>query len=247
MQILTNTPTPTHYPHAAPVAPLTRDERLQLAECEYIIHTGIDAFISVWAALGVIRDNRLYRETHANFEAYTRERWNIHSRQAAAQKIIAANIALRLSNKFDTSEMCLTHALELQGLDDEGLETVWRVVKDTAPDGKVTAKHVKSVVNVFRDVIAIGAIDDGTGNSIPAVGALHAAITEETYERMKRQQQHLAEKRGERLVAVTQAHVARVYHQEGGDYIVFRVSPDARAALAAGQDVKLVIYEKEQE
>lgn len=245
MQLLTDTPTPTHYRRAIPVTPLTDDEHQELQHCEEIIRDGIKVFIQVGTALKIIREKRLYRGTHNTFDEYVDQRWGIHSRQAAAQKIIAANIALRLSNKFDTSEICLTHALELQGLDDEGMETVWRVVKDTAPDGKVTAKHVKSVVNVFRDALATGAIDGGTGHSIPAAGALHAAITEETYERMKRQQQHLAEKRGERLVAVTTAHVARTYRQDDGDYIVFRVSPEARAALAAGQDVKLVIYEKE--
>jgi len=43
---------------------------------------------------------------------------------------------------------------------------VYRFVKATAPNGVVTPGHFKSAVNVAKDVIAVGAIDDGTGTMV---------------------------------------------------------------------------------
>ena len=47
----------------------------RLAECEAVIERGQQTFIEVGQALMEIRDSRLYRETHATFEAYCNERW----------------------------------------------------------------------------------------------------------------------------------------------------------------------------
>lgn len=49
-------------------------------------------------ALTVIRDARLYRETHATFEAYCRERWQM-SRPRAYQLISAAGMSTTVDNE----------------------------------------------------------------------------------------------------------------------------------------------------
>jgi site-specific DNA-methyltransferase (adenine-specific) len=75
---------------------------------------------------------------------------------------------------------------------------VWEVVKQTAPKGKITAAHVQSTVNVLKEVLATGAIDNGEGVAIPVTEAtvdhLKAAVTEETYERTKRQEEYIHQK-----------------------------------------------------
>ena len=45
-------------------------EVARLAELELVIERGQKAFVAVGNALAEIRDQRLYRETHATFEAY---------------------------------------------------------------------------------------------------------------------------------------------------------------------------------
>jgi len=53
-----------------------------LAECEAVIERGLATFVEVGAALLEIRGHRLYRETHATFEDYCRERWSFTDRRA---------------------------------------------------------------------------------------------------------------------------------------------------------------------
>jgi ParB family chromosome partitioning protein len=64
----------------------------RLAELETVIERGMQTFLEVGNALMEIRDQRLYRETHATFEAYCRERWG-WTRQHANRQIQAARMA----------------------------------------------------------------------------------------------------------------------------------------------------------
>ena len=61
---------------------LSRHERAQLAELELVVKGGLATFVEVGQALVEIRDRRLYRETHATFEAYCRGRWRMSARHA---------------------------------------------------------------------------------------------------------------------------------------------------------------------
>lgn len=70
---------------------------------------------------------------------------------------------------------------------------VWEVVKQTSPTETITADHIKSVVGVAKSMLVSGAIDDGTGNDMRISDIPKAAIIEETYERMQRQKQHIAD------------------------------------------------------
>lgn len=73
-------------------APLTQSEKHVLADCEGIIRRGVATWREVGDALATIRDRRLYRETHATFDAYARDRWDI-GRSRAYQLIAAADLA----------------------------------------------------------------------------------------------------------------------------------------------------------
>jgi hypothetical protein len=88
-------------------------------------------------------------------------------------------------------------ARPLTELEPEAQRLAWEVVIETAPQGKVTAAHVKSVVTVLKEVLTTGALDAGEGISIPigraTITHVKAAVTEETYERMMRQEIHIVE------------------------------------------------------
>jgi hypothetical protein len=64
----------------------------RLAELEQIVQRGLATFREVGAALLEIRERRLYRETHATFEDYCRERWHM-PRQHADRYIRSAKVA----------------------------------------------------------------------------------------------------------------------------------------------------------
>lgn len=79
------------------------------------------------------------------------------------------------------------------GLTPDEARLVLNVVRQTAPEGKVTGAHVRSVVTVLREVVTTGAVDPGSGEQVAVIApVLAAAITEETYERLQRQREHLA-------------------------------------------------------
>lgn len=180
---------------------LTDDETQQLEGCEEIIENGLNIWYQVGEALLHIRDKKLYRSTHKTFEDYCRERWDMDRRYA--NRLIGASSVLENLGSIDPKPTSETHVRPLTPLAPEEQKLVWDVVQQTAPRGKVTAEHVKSVVTVLKEVTATGAIDDGTGTSIPVSEAtvthIKAAVTEETYERMARQETHVAEKQAKRL------------------------------------------------
>lgn len=176
---------------------LTEEEKIRLASHEEVIDNGLNTFHKVGMALLDIRDNRLYRQNHRTFESYCQERWGMERRHAY-RLMDAAQVVENVSNWTQSPPTNEAQARPLTPLEPEQQTLVWQVVEKTAPNGKVTNDHVKSVVNVLKDVVRTGAIDNGEGVDIPVetagVDHLKAAIVEETYERMKRQELHIEEK-----------------------------------------------------
>lgn len=111
------------------------------------------------------------------------------------RQLAAAFVEQVIAPDSPIGEIPESHLRPITGLTETQSQIVWQVVEDTAPAGKVTAAHVKSVVNIISEITATSALDDGTGNQIPIAQAttahLKAAITEETYERMQRQKAHI--------------------------------------------------------
>lgn len=177
---------------------LTEEEKIRLAEHEEVIDDGLNTFHKVGMALLDIRDNRLYRQNYRTFEHYCQERWGMG--QSHAYRLMdAAQVVnnLQSSPNGGTLPESERHIRPLIDLQPEEQQVIWNVVKKTAPKGKVTENHVKSVVNVFKDVVQTGAIDSGDGIDIPVHRAttdhVKVAVTEEAYERQKRQELYLEE------------------------------------------------------
>lgn len=182
--------------HAERTEYLDYDEAREFSAHESVIQAGVSMFRAAGKALQEINAKRLYRTHYTTFADYCYERWQI-SRAYAYRLISASEVAenLTLSPIGDTGEVLINEAQarELAPLKPDEQRVVWEVVKQTAPKGKVTAQHIKSVVNVCKDLTVSGAIDNGTGEQIAVSEVGKAAITEETYERMKRQEIHIAE------------------------------------------------------
>lgn len=173
---------------------LTTTEQTELAENESVIERGLKTFHEVGNALIAIRDKRLYRQTFKTFEDYCQQKWGLGERRAY-QFIDAAKVLENLKSEpmvqLPASER---QARPLTQLEPEAQRVVWDIVQKTAPNGKVTADHVKSVTSVFKEVATTKAIDDGSGVQVAVSDVFKAAVTEETYERMKRQEAYIAQK-----------------------------------------------------
>jgi site-specific DNA-methyltransferase (adenine-specific) len=131
---------------------LSTQERKRLAELEQVVEEDLGRFVAVGRALLEIRDQRLYRETHARFRDYLEERWSI-SRSRGYQLIDAAKVSELVSTMVDTppNERQTRELVPLLREDEQVLVTVWRELKTTYGDNLTTAS-VRDAVD--RYVIA---------------------------------------------------------------------------------------------
>ena len=135
---------------------MTVRERSRLTACEQDIDKGGNLIVT---ALAVIRDEKLYRDTHETFEAYCVERWKM--RADYANKLIAhgkvlANLeeANLNTNGIQIKERATREIRDLQPA--EQVEVV-KVAVDKV--GKATAKAVKEAKEELQ---ATGKISGGT-------------------------------------------------------------------------------------
>jgi hypothetical protein len=115
-----------------------------LARLEQIISDGMRTFVDVGRALARIRDEKLYQETHATFEAYCRERWEF-TRSYAHRLIGAAGVVANWQHELPPPAN-EAQARELAKLPAEQQAEAWAEVVEAAPAGAVTAKLVADVV-----------------------------------------------------------------------------------------------------
>lgn len=154
--------------HDDDAVPLTDVEQTRLATLEAIVERGQQTFIEVGTALLEIRDERLYRAEHSNFEDYCRARWG-WSRGRAYQYMDAAKVVAAVSTTVDAAPANEAQARELVPLlrsEDAGetMGAAWIEAMGRANERKrpVTAEIVREVVDEKREEL-IGAVlaEDG--------------------------------------------------------------------------------------
>ncbi len=139
----------------------------RLAKLESVVQKNLVGFAAAGEALTEIRDKRLYRSDFETFEEYCGKKWGL-KRQRAYELMDAAEIASNLSEISDT-RIRESHAAELKNLPAEEQREAWQEAVATAPEGKVTAKHVAEVVARRR-----GDDDDESGKDFAANAPLRA-------------------------------------------------------------------------
>lgn len=133
---------------------LSPGEVTELNRLEGVIEKNLRAFYETGCALLKIRDSRLYRETHDTFEEYCRDRWDM-TRDYAYKLIGSSEVVDNLENVDHGIQIKPTTERQARPL--TKLETpeqqreVWEMAVETAPDGKITAKHVANVVKEIKN------------------------------------------------------------------------------------------------
>ena len=133
-------------------AELTKSEQSELARLCKVVDEGLSSFLAVGTALKQISAGNLYRATHATFEEFVKQRWNI-GKSHAHRMMDAAEIHEELSpiggsfpivNEIKTERQLR----ELKRLGGEGvseaMEKITEVCKETGK--KPTAKVIEAVV-----------------------------------------------------------------------------------------------------
>lgn len=125
-------------------------EENRLDELETVIEHGLKTFIDVGTALLEIRDSRLYRKEYTTFEEYCRGKWG-WERRHAYRLIDAAKAVENVSNWTQIQPATESQARPLTSLPPEVQADVWQRAVETAPEGKITAAHVQSVVDDYKE------------------------------------------------------------------------------------------------
>lgn len=136
---------------------LSISEAGRLAELETVIERGLQTFIEVGSALMEIRDSRLYRQMYSTFEEYCQERWDLR-KSRTYQLMDAAEVVENLKSStivdFSSGTIPLpvneAQARPLAKLEVEMQRQAWQRAVETAPQGKITARHVETVVREFQ-------------------------------------------------------------------------------------------------
>lgn len=178
-------------------------------------------------AIEAIRDQRLYRVEYDTFEDFCQAEC-AHTRQHINRLIKAVNLMQELEPlgfSIDNERQ----ARALSDLTGEQRRDVLAIAKVTAPEGKVTAAWLESTANVVKAVGTTGGyVDVGDGEMTP----LKAAITHETYERAKRQEEHIKAGKAKPLIVASGSI---------GDALA-QVSTALRECAS---DVRIVVYAME--
>jgi hypothetical protein len=131
-----------------------------LAELETVIERGLSTFVDVGTALAEIRDSRLYRGSHSDFDAYCRDRWGF-SRRHSSRLITAAQIAEQLGPVGPIPELSTVvdtplptserQVRELARVVPEQRAETWQAVVEQHGE-KPTAEQVRRVVQERYEV-----------------------------------------------------------------------------------------------
>lgn len=169
-------------------------------QCKKELRAGATQFIR---AIQQIRDERLYRVEYDTFEEFCQKELG-RTRGRINQLIRAVDITDDLNTIG--IELNERQSRELIGLTPEQRRDTLAVAFATAPDGKVTAGWIQSTAIVLKGL----SIDPNLpiGNDEVYGTPLHAAITQETYERMQRQQDHIKEGRSKPVVNIVSTYEA---------------------------------------
>jgi hypothetical protein len=158
-----------------------------LPELEGVIERGLATFVEVGTALAEIRERRLYRETHGDFDTYCRERWGWSARHANRQIEAAAvvsslgPIGLEPSDEVEgltpngTRPTNEAQVRELARVEPERRADVWREASENGPPTAARIREAAAPVVAPPPPEALAARErrdevESIGSSLKVVG-----------------------------------------------------------------------------
>ncbi len=130
---------------------LTTDESQELETLEAVVDTNLRGFHDTALALYAIRQKKLYRQHSETFEEYCRSRFSLEkSHVNRLMDTVPIMQALKESSPIGEVPKNEAQARELKRVPSEKVAEVWQKAVDTAPEGGVTAQHVRNTVRPYR-------------------------------------------------------------------------------------------------
>ena len=130
--------------------PLTPDEHRDLERHEAAIAEAMRSWVRLGGALAAILAGRLFRATHASFDEYVEDRWQIKRRQGY-HLAAGAEMAAKLETAGLPPPPTERHVRPLAGLDHAVAAKLWKAaIRAGFGIDRVTAQHVQDVVREYR-------------------------------------------------------------------------------------------------
>ena len=110
------------------------------------------SFLAVGNALLTIRDRRLFREQYRSFNEYCNVRWGMgknYANRLISGSQVAANLSAHADNFSPLVKILPTSEYQvrpLTRLEPDQQREAWNKANETAPNGKVTSKHIANTV-----------------------------------------------------------------------------------------------------
>lgn len=123
---------------------LTITENDRLLKLESTIEKNLKAFYEVGRALLEIRESRLYRKEFSTFEDYCRDRWDMG--RTYSHYVIESAAVMDNVHNCEHKPTTESQTRPLTKLSPTLQREAWQKAVETAPKGKVTARHVQGVV-----------------------------------------------------------------------------------------------------
>lgn len=119
----------------------------ELERLEGIIRRNLQSFYEVGRALMEIRDSGLYRDVLGfdTFEAYCKDRWDFNSSRAR-QLIMSVEAIENVKSVTTVTPNNERQTRPLARLEPDQQREAWARAVETAPEGRVTAAHVRKIV-----------------------------------------------------------------------------------------------------
>jgi hypothetical protein len=153
---------------------LIAQEQDMLLRCEAALENLRFAFWAAGKALQIIRDTRLYRESHDSFETYCQDQWDI-TPQYAGKLIRSWRIAERL---FDSRE-AKSNDLETIVSKKLGFTQAWELVPLAEEHGVDAAAFLYLALIKVRSTAVTAALVAGAVAALPPEAARHRKKTED--------------------------------------------------------------------
>jgi len=155
---------------------LDKTQQKKLADNEEVIEKFRKSGLEAGKALRVIRDERLYRQTHKTFEEYLKERWDIE-RTYGHYLITYAETVENVHNCEQIPET-ESQARPLTKLEPEKQKKVWQKVVDwSKKTGKqITAKVVEEVVKEETKGLPTKKTTNVSVNPPATLGSIHVEV-----------------------------------------------------------------------
>lgn len=235
------------------VQPLSNDEAAAYERCVSTLDKNQEGFIESIRAMKEIRDRRLYRGTHTDFESWLADRHlkigknELRTRQRADQLIHHLMVVDTLSQQpmVDTLPANERQTRELYRIEDPSeMTAVWLGAQQASGKEQPGQSWIESTAEAMGELKSQQAVDVGDGKqSLGTAYNFARSTAKNELERVQRMIDHIRENRKRKPLAVFEGRFESKQDDPVRMTLLGDMNDETWKKIAIGKKVRLVVYE----